>query len=211
MSNNTDRAPTRQRLPVAQTTFAKRMGVNRSTISRAMNGPLKAALLPGRRVDVGHPAAVQWARDHGRDPTTAAGQLARILARKRSTPEPAIEEASDDAMSLEEFAERAEVPVAEVRKAMTSELRDAVLHDGRIRAASREALEFMAQRPFREAEDGRSVEPQINGQDFLAPASLPCPMPDHPSAVQVHDHTVLRIWLARHAAIIQPIEELPLS
>ena len=212
MSSSTDRAPTRRRMPLAQTTFAKRMGVNRSTISRAMNegGPLRAAMLPGRRVDIGHPAAVQWARAHGSDPKKALDPIARILASKRPPQEPASEVA-DDAMSLEEFAERAEMPLAEVKKVLLGELRVALLRDGRVRAACREALEVMAQHPFRENEEGRAIDPKIDGRDFLAPALHPCPMPDAPNAMEVHDHAVLRIWLARRAGLIRPLEELPIT
>jgi hypothetical protein len=196
MSKSADGAPTRKRAPVSQTDFADRAGVNRSTISRAFQGPLKAALLPGKRCDVTHPAVTAWARDRGLDPRVLLGKFGALhSALKEARGETPTQAAAnhEGGMTIEEFAARAEVHVSVVSDALRNELAPALLPNGRIDASTFQALSFMAARPFR-GDRRRGDEPLIDGHDFLAAAAGP----DSTSEVmRIVEHPVLWIWLAR--------------
>ena len=198
MSKHTDGAPTRRASPISQADFARRAGVDRSTISRAFQGPLRSALLPGKRCDATHPAVIAWARTRRLDPKVLLGTFGRIMALKqeaapRSASEP--HEDSDDAgMTVEEFAARAEVAVDVLSDALRAELAPALLWNGRIDACSLSALQFMAAHPFRNDADGRAIEPLIDGCDFLAAAAGPGSTDD---SLHVVEHPVLFVWMAR--------------
>jgi hypothetical protein len=53
--------PTHRPVPVSRAEFARIVGRGRSTITEACSGPLAAAELPLRRIDLAHPAVVAWA------------------------------------------------------------------------------------------------------------------------------------------------------
>jgi len=192
-------------MAVSQTDLAQRAGVNRSTISRLFLGPLSAALLPGKRCDATHPAVIAWAKHRRLDPTVLLGEFhARMLRSAAAASASATEVVPEEhRMSRLEFAARAEVMSNELQRALANELRPALLRDGRVHANSVVALEFMAAHPFR-CEDGKAIEPQIDGADFLASASTSDPA--DPGALMVDgEHVVARIWVARLAGIINPV------
>ncbi len=201
MSKHTDRVPTRRPAPIAQIDFARRAGVDRSTISRLFQGHLRVALLAGKRCDATHPEVIAWARRRGLDPNVLLGKFGHIeaLTRKQEHREPARDvpqtHAYADAMTIEEFAARAEVAVGEVLGALRGELAPALLDNGQIDARSHSALTFMAARPFRVGADGRAEEPLIEGRDFLAAAAGPSSTSE---ALHIEgDHPALFIWMAR--------------
>ena len=206
MSKVIDRTPPRRPMAVSQTDLAQRAGVNRSTISRLFVGPLSAALLPGKRCDATHPAVIAWAKQRRLDPTVLLGEFHAQMLRSASASASATEVVPEEhRMSRLEFAARAEVMSNELQRALANELRPALLRDGRVHANSIVALEFMAAHPFR-CEDGKTVEPQIDGADFLASASTSDPA--YPGALMVNgEHVVARIWVARLAGIINPVSQ----
>ncbi len=69
-------SPTRPH-PVSLAELARRAGVNRSSVTRGIQGPLRAALLPGGRVDAGHRVLERWAIGHGTDPIALLDPFAR--------------------------------------------------------------------------------------------------------------------------------------
>jgi len=188
-------------MPIAQVDFARRAGVARSTISRAFNGPLRAALLASKRVDATHPLVVTWARARGLDPVVLLGPSVAIVRGRAEAghlgaeaPDDDLVLAPDAGMPTQEFADRAEVNHREVLLALSAELEPALLPNGRIEPLARAALEFMSARPFRT--DDPADEPKIDGEDFLASAASPDP--DHPGAVVINtDHPAFWVWLAR--------------
>src|SRR5690349_17322458 len=54
--------------PASFADFARRAGVNRSSVTRLAAGKLAAAVLADGRIDVAHPSVAAWARSKGIKP-----------------------------------------------------------------------------------------------------------------------------------------------
>ena len=73
MPPSSDHRPT----PISKADLARRAGRSRSTVSGLCSGRLAPAMLPGGRVDAGHPAVVEWASQVvGIDPAVLTGTIA---------------------------------------------------------------------------------------------------------------------------------------
>lgn len=167
-----------------------------------MSGPLRAAALDGKRVNLAHPTLIAFARKtwglsrrqlqagtagalEGNEPKLGLDQhaltvekLAKLKGCSVAEARHAIETELAAAVipvghvSVEEFAARAEVRMEEVLLACDAELGAAVQPSGRLDLGHRAALEFMARHPFAEGDDGEPVVPLIGGEGFLAPACV---------------------------------------
>jgi|GEM_PF-3076854 len=79
MGKRADRAPTHRSLAVSFVSLAKRLGVNRSTITRWFQGPLRGARLRAGVADAGHPDFKAFLRQKGFDPRSAFGSVERLV------------------------------------------------------------------------------------------------------------------------------------
>lgn len=61
--------PAHEPSPASLAEFARRAGVNRSSVSRLAAGKLRVALQPDGRIDAAHPAVAAWARKKGIKPS----------------------------------------------------------------------------------------------------------------------------------------------
>lgn len=151
--------PQRRPAPISLADLARRVGCHRSTITRAVQGPLKAALLRGGRLDAGHPLLVAWTRARTATPEPCKGCGTGAAARYDGTP-------------IEEFAARAEVSVTTVQAAVRGELGAALRDDGRLDLAHPAALTFLARYPLARDDDDAPLDPAISGHDFVCPACI---------------------------------------
>jgi hypothetical protein len=147
-------------MPVSQADLARRRAVNRSTVSRAVRGPLKAAMLPGGRIDAAHPTVRAWL-GRGEAPTAPGGLMLEETA-------PTVDEFAAERGGTREDVER-ECPAALIPRshldvktfafyvgatvgavvdAAEGALKPAVTPAGRLDLAHPASLQFAAQHPF---------------------------------------------------------------
>jgi hypothetical protein len=164
-------------------------GVARSTITRAFRpgGPLYPALV-GDRGDASHPAWIGWLADRVgarsivvSEPGTAItfDALAPLLGVPVREVEAAVRPGgplhaaliAPHHVSAELFAVLAGTSVFEVLAATRDELAPALTESGRIDISHRDALEYLAARPFRRLPDG-DIDLEDVPQGMLAPACI---------------------------------------
>jgi hypothetical protein len=127
--------------------LARRSGRARSTVTRACQGELRAALV-NDRVNAAHPRVIAWARARGIDP---AALTPGVFVRRDVVAE----------LSPEAFARFAGVTSDEIFEARRGSLRAAMLPSGNIDLAHAAALEFLARRPFRRGANGSIDETDV--------------------------------------------------
>jgi hypothetical protein len=184
--------PARTPHPITAAELARRAGVNRSSITRALRRELAPARMHDR-VDVAHTVVVRWAISRGLDPIVlldigsrersrrpvllveetapSVGDFARSVG---AHPTDVMAEVSDALVppghiSVTEFAWRAGVRPSEVIAAVDrGELQPAVLKNGRLDLGHPAALEFMAAHPYKTDRRGNL----IGGDGHLAGAMV---------------------------------------
>lgn len=96
MPKRSDHDPPHKPHPVAYAELARRAGRNRSQITRAAQGDLAAAKLPGGRLDAAHPSVVAWARARGIDPAALLDSGVGAARQRRESPPASATAPTDD-------------------------------------------------------------------------------------------------------------------
>jgi hypothetical protein len=102
MTKSTDQARIRRPHPVARSEFARRAKRTPAAITQACQGPLKAACLPGGRIDASHPAVLAWAQKRKLDPASLLDPEPAVSGgrtRGRPTAAAKVAEAKSEAMA----------------------------------------------------------------------------------------------------------------
>ena len=173
------RADAHRVLLLSLSDLSRRVRVHRSTVTRAAQGPLSAAMV-GDRIDLAHPVVVAWIRDRvPRPPAPACGGCGAFAG----TPYVGISQA--------EFVRRAEVPPDVVYVALGGELAPALLPSGRLDIGHPASLAFLARYPLARSAFDDPLDPPIDGHDFTCPAHID---------ENRHDvrHPVYQAFLARY-------------
>jgi hypothetical protein len=189
MTPHTDPAPTYRPCPLSRADFARRTGRARSTVTEACRGPLAPAC-DRDRIDAIHPAAAEWARQRGIDPSVLLCDFydATLLYESIRSLTADRPEGSYYLVTVQFFAYLAGVRSSEVAEVLSQVVRGCIID-----VADPRALEFMAAHPYPRGRDGLVHELPLG---TLWGATVVRHVGDDDPSLDPH-HPLMRVFMAR--------------